>query len=435
MKRTLIVATCVVLFGSLAWADIAPAPLITGGATLTLKEAKDKDFAVTMAEEVVDLTPTPERNTVTAEFRLKNTADKPASLEVGFPSWFGQPLQDFAVTIDGAKQLAEVKKEQLSNGPHKTVFKFWMCWPMTFDKGQERTVKVSYWVVVDKQPPGPLGRLMQLPKDVSDKIAVCTSGYVLRTGAAWRGNIGKATIRLHYGQQVKKSLIVDMSPKDGWTYDPKSDTDTLVGEDFKPVAGMFFGAGPREIKPGEQPTEAEKAIARGKDIGDIAYSFKLCDDAQAAGVLEGALKDKKLNVWAMDYLLNMVEKQNVLKLSNEELPQRVIELLEWTVPPQGPEYTQNTGNKEAPYDSGAMTPGAELKVHGYYNRLFAYYRQNDHGKALTLGKHFAAFLKAIVDREGPNYNDPTKKHWPTLEERFRKTEQEYKNVSAFVAAG
>ena len=126
MKRTMIVAACLVLSGGLAWADIAPDPLITGGATLTLKEAKDKDFAVTMAEEVVDLTPTAERNTVTAEFKLKNTADKPATLEVGFPSWFGQPLQDFAVTIDGNKQLAEVKKEEFKS-PHKTTFKFWMC--------------------------------------------------------------------------------------------------------------------------------------------------------------------------------------------------------------------------------------------------------------------------------------------------------------------
>src|ERR1039457_5943594 len=103
---------------------------------------------------------------------------------------------------------------------------------MTFDKGQERNVTVTYWVALDKQPPGSLGRLMALPQDGADKISVCTSGYVLRAGAAWQGNIGEATIRLHYGQQVKKSSMVSMTPKDGWTYDEKSDIDTLVGENF-----------------------------------------------------------------------------------------------------------------------------------------------------------------------------------------------------------
>ena len=427
MKQAIILAMCLVVCGGLAWADIAPDPLITGGATLTAKNAKD--LTITMAEEVVDLTPTADRNAVTAVFRLKNTADKPATLEVGFPSWFDEPLQDFAVTVDGEKQLAEVKKEKLSGGPRKTVFKFWMCWPMTFEKNQERTVKVSYWVAMAKQPPGQMGRLMMLPQDVGDKVAVCNSGYVLRTGAAWQGNIGKATIRLHYGQQVKKSLMVSMTPKDGWTYDEKSDIDTLVGESFKPVESRFGGM--NAGLPGGAPAKPEQ----GKNIGDIYYSFKLCDDAQTAQVFEQALKDKKLNAWGMDYLLDMVEKQNVLKLSSEELPKHVMELLEWTVPPQGPQFRQNTGNKEVAYDSSALTPGAELKLHEYYRRVFAYYQQNDHGKALTLGKHFAKFLKTIVDRDGVFINDATKKHWQPQVDQFRKTEQEYKDVSTFVAAG
>ena len=96
---------------------------------------------------------------------------------------------------------------------------------------------------------------------------------------------------------------------------------------------------------------------------------------------------------------------------------------------------QEVGDKEIPYDSAALTPGAELKVHEYYRRLFAYYQQNDHGKALALGKHFETFLKTIVDRDGPMFNDPKKKHWQPQLDQFRKTEQEHKDVSAFVAAG
>ncbi len=133
----------------------------------------------------------------------------------------------------------------------------------------------------------------------------------------------------------------------------------------------------------------------------------------------------------------MVEKDNVLKLSNDDRTKRAMQILAGELPPNGPEYKQQTSARtEAPIDwKTVLTPGAEMKLHEYYGRLMAYYKQADKGKALELAKYYQAFLKVIVDREGPNYNDPTKKHWPVLEQRFRQTEADYKDVSDFLATG
>jgi len=41
---------------------------------------------------------------------------------------------------------------------------------------------------------------------LKETAGIARSGYVLRTGAAWAGTIGRAVIRMHYGE-VKRSLM------------------------------------------------------------------------------------------------------------------------------------------------------------------------------------------------------------------------------------
>ena len=435
MKHASILAMVLTATAAIALADIAPEPLITGGATLTPRNAKDLTVALT--EEVVDLTPSPQRNTVTAVFTLKNTGDKPATLDVGFVNFYGEVLKDTAVEIDGKKQLAEVTRETLPSGPYKTITKCWLTWPMTFDKGQTRTVKVSYWVEMGRTR---LITMTQLPKDVNDQVAPCCSGFVLRTGAAWLGNTSKGTFRLHYSDQVKKLLLTIQSPKDGWKYDEASNTDTLTLADFKPASAFGLGFGGGRQNP--SPLAAAVALGAGGQgnaktpVTDISYTFKVCDDAHTVAALEEALKAKKLDVWATDYLLNMVEKDNVLKLSNDDRTNVRHANPRRRAAAQRPEQAADDARTEAPIDwKTVLTPGAEMKLHEYYGRLMAYYKQADKGKVLELAKYYQAFLKVIVDREGPNYNDLTKKHWPVLEQRFRQTEADYKDVSDFLATG
>jgi hypothetical protein len=337
----------------LALADIAPDPLMTGGNALS---AKSRGVPVEMAWEEVDLTPSAEKNAVRAVFGLRNTGSEAVEFEVGFPSYFEMPLQDFALEVDGKKELAEVKKVELG-GPKK-LFEYWMCWSMKFDKGQERKVEVRYWV---KTAPGRSDLYhRELPKDLAAKINPLASGYVLRTGAGWAGRIGRAVVRLHYGA-VKRGWIKELQPARGWAYDAKADVDTLTLTDFEPDEGS-----------------------------DISYRFSLCTERDEAQLLEKALKEKRLDPWAQQRLLQLVEgKENVLGLDEARRAARVRETLEWMVPPVGPAA-----------DQGKISRGAEKIVREAFRRLLKLYQDSgEAAKAKAVAKPFLAFLKVMLDRD------------------------------------
>jgi hypothetical protein len=93
MIRLCIAAAAVLLMTCALLGDVAPDPLITGGATVSAKDAKGTPVA--MVWEEVDLYPSAEKNAVTAVFVLRNTSDKETSLEVGFPSNGQMSLRGF----------------------------------------------------------------------------------------------------------------------------------------------------------------------------------------------------------------------------------------------------------------------------------------------------------------------------------------------------
>ena len=370
-----------------ARADIAPEPLTTGGTTLTPRTTQPSPLPVTMLWEEVDIHPLPQNNAVAAVFCLKNTGKENIEIEVGFPSYFKTKLQDFKVRIDGKDQAAELKNDEPA-GPKK-VFKSWMCWRMSFPPGQERKVEVSYRVPTERGFP-PL-HVDKLPEDLKAKIWAYKSGYVLRTGAAWADKIGKAVIRIHYGDVVKKALVTELHPLKGWKYDEKADIDTLTLENFKPTEGW-----------------------------DVAYQFKLVDAAQEAELLLAALKEKKLDPWAMEYLLKLTEKDNPRKLSKEDQQKRVVEILEWMLPPNGPEFDQDK-----------ITRGAENVLQNACRRLLEHYRktgQND--KAADLGRRYQGFLKNVLDRNAQQRNSGG-----LVGREYAKLEKEYKALSDSLGQG
>ncbi len=253
---------------------------MTGGNTPAVHGGKD--VPVSMVWEEVDLRPSAGRNEVVALFGLKNVGDEPAEFEVGFPSFFKMPMKDFVIEIDGEKAEAVLKKDQ-TQGP-KRIFIYWMCWPMKFAAGQEHKVKVSYWVepesaryvsrtaTVKGRPttinePAISGEGLESP--LREQVGAKSSGYILRTGAAWRDTIGKATIRLHYGEQFKKDLVTNLAPAKGWTFDESANTSTLILDHIK-------------------PTSAD----------DIAYQWRLADPETEKAKLMEALRDGKLSTAA-----------------------------------------------------------------------------------------------------------------------------------------
>jgi hypothetical protein len=356
-------------------ADIAPNPLTTGGTNITLKDPAG-GVPVTMAWEEVDVTPSAEKNRVEAVFLLKNTGKKDVELTVGFPSYFQVALEDFTAEVDGKKQAAEVRKTG-GEGPKK-IFTYWLCWPMKFAAGEEHKVRVTYWCKTEMAFDF---FETKLPKDVRSEVCAYSSGYVLRTGAGWDGNIGKATIRLHYGDQVKKENVTIQQPEKGWKYDKKADVDELVLTDFKPEAGEL-------------------------STSDVVYRFKLHGPEEEAKVLFAALKDKRLDPWAIDRLLKAVEKDNVLRLDADARKAKAFEILELMVPPKGPKPLIQGPNDEP--DNKYLEYGAEMLLHDAFARLLAHYREEkDAASAEALTREFAALLKVVTARRDKEFfKDP-----------------------------
>ncbi len=364
MKRFMLFAGILLLAASqAARADIAPEPLITGGTSAAPKLAAGQACPVTMVAEEVDLYPSAAKNVVTARFVLKNTGDTDAELEVGFPSYFKMPLQDFKAEVDGQPQAAEVKN--IDGGGKKSVFTYWMCWPMKLAKGQERKVTVRY--SVETEHVYAKLHIKNLPAELKDKVWQRSSGYVLRTGAGWAGNIGKAVIRIHYGDGCPKDLMVTLLPKAGWQYDPQAKTDTLTLTDFEPT---------------DKVAMVDSQVV---NESDISYTFRVVDPQTEGKLLLAALKEKKLDPWAMQYLLDLVEKENVLKLSAAQQAAQVKEILEWMLPPQGPaSYAQE------------ISRGAERILENAFERLSKLYADaGETEKAQALSANHAKLVAWI----------------------------------------
>lgn len=407
-----------VLFAALiacpAAADIAPEPLVTGGNTMAPRE---KGVPVEMAWEEVDIHPSAAKNRVTAVFALRNTGDQAVKFEVGFPSYNRIALKDFAVEVDGRPQAAAEKKEGDGSERH---FLCWMCWEMEFAAKQERQVKVSYWV-----PTEHIYSHLEyesLPDDLKATVWPYETGYVLRTGVGWKGNIGKATIRLHYGEEVKKANTRDLRPDLGWTYDGKADVDTLVLKDFEPEGDWF-------------------------DICsyDVSFQFTMSGPRQEVDLLLKAAKEKRLDPWALQFLLEWIEKggnprriedledeiygeeeedlkrrltkqleleASALPLSEEERKRLILETLECMVPPGGPEFDQD-----------AIGPGAENIVQEAYHRLFSHFVDvKATEKAVAVGRHYQAFLEVILERD---------KKWKDKED-YKAAEADHERVVRFL---
>ena len=91
-----------------------------------------------------------------------------------------------------------------------------------------------------------------------------SSGYILRTGAASRDTIGKATIRLHYGEQFKKDLVTNLAPAKGWTFDESANTSTLILDHIKPTSADNIAYQWRLADPETEKAKLMEALRAGK---------------------------------------------------------------------------------------------------------------------------------------------------------------------------
>jgi hypothetical protein len=189
--------------------------------------------AIRMASERVDVTirwPFPDMavkigvpnghavTSVTGLFVLVNESNEPQSIHVSFPGSYH--VKGFARTVDGQP----VKVEERPGGEFGNVSK------IAFAPRQERTVRVKYTGYSD-----------------ATSGYYCGGGswaYILKTGARWKGTIGKAIIAFHFPPEMPPCgkgpfdfAAVQLNPP-GYLSDDR--TATWEFSDFKPCQDISF---------------------------------------------------------------------------------------------------------------------------------------------------------------------------------------------------
>jgi hypothetical protein len=175
-------------------ADIAP-PRQFGQSLAPSKATK-----VVMDSEEVRITLLPEHARVEAVFHLRNPGETQSFL-VGFPEAApgGRPavrLLGFSARVDGET----VEHTTHSGDEEEKSLGGWITWEMSFPAGESHEVEVSYRVPYrSRYRPTLLGH-----RDFT---------YVLKTGAAWHGPIGKAVIDVECGEGLERGHLCDIRLK------------------------------------------------------------------------------------------------------------------------------------------------------------------------------------------------------------------------------
>lgn len=218
MKPVPVLVPFLLLTAAAASADIAPDPEF--GQSLAPRETT----LVAMTAEEVTITLLAEKAEVRAVFHLSNTGGA-TKLEVGFPDVFspsswssGKPpegvsserLHTFRARVDGEVVAHRHRYLEASESPFERdrprsdrghwLDAGWLLWNMAFEASQKRTVEVTYWV-----PYRPFYR----PSLLGDRAFE----YILKTGAAWKGPIGKAVISVTFGEGVTRKHLQVKAPE------------------------------------------------------------------------------------------------------------------------------------------------------------------------------------------------------------------------------
>ncbi|MCI0341909.1 MAG: DUF4424 domain-containing protein [Planctomycetales bacterium] len=314
-------------------ADLAPEPQF--GESLSPR----KPTEVAMREETVRIRLERDRATVRAEFVLENTGPA-TTLEVGFPDVVypaehaadgppvglsGVMLQAFRVRVDGAPapvtyrhvpvgesreahdsarqriaslreriraerdperaadlrgELAGEEKRISGPGAEKDwAFRGWLVWTMTFREAERRAVAVSYWVSYEGwKEAGPLNERR--------------FRYILRTGAGWKGAIGRAQVLVSFDEGVSLRQVRRAEPPPGtrgesglgWDlrdFEPDRDIELLVAEhaDLAEAAAVYLAeaeAAEAEGRRGEAQSHRAMAARCQEDAGLFAECLATC---------------------------------------------------------------------------------------------------------------------------------------------------------------
>jgi hypothetical protein len=360
----------------------------------TALQPRFENPSVAMAWEEVDLTPTFKTIGVKAVFGMKNTSDKDVTVEVGFPVTLQADLADFTVTVAGAAkpEVKRIESEKARSGQRDPAMPemlsdglvaAWLCWTMTFPAGREQRVEVSYTFPPETRP---TLHGKSPPEDLKEKTKAYVSSYIVRTGRGWAGPIGRGVFRVHWSREVPKDHAWVMAPPwyrgrerpTEWQYDPKANVDTLTMTNFEP-----------------------------DDTYDIEFIFKAITPAEEVALLTAAIKKGQLGEYengenyALSNLVRLIDPSWILhhqtyvkmpmELPPEERQARLIEVLEYCIPPLGPK-----GLDKQILDGR----GGQLQDSFYFKAfkvlLTHYEKTGQKEKAAALAKGFGPVLEAMI---------------------------------------
>jgi hypothetical protein len=169
----------------------------------------EEEVIITIDDYIVRHSGIPLRRAhVKCTFLFKNTSDKVINTIVGFPGndqgeeTYSSPITDFVTVCNGLKYDIKIKKEILKeNKKEKSqLFRNWYIWEMKFPANSDVKVENSY------------NHILSAPSNYEPFYLK----YELSTGSNWKGNIGKATIKVIYknAEELEKR-VCEIKPK-GW---------------------------------------------------------------------------------------------------------------------------------------------------------------------------------------------------------------------------
>jgi hypothetical protein len=249
-------------FALAAHADVAPDPL-AGGASM-INSAQKTNIA--MNSEVVAIKLTKERCFVNVVFDMRNTSTA-EELEVGFPCNYDEEMDNFSAVVDGkpvrfkteeggryrkgwgpqpvpavfigpnGRPLPPVPAPKLAYTtprPYQELgFSAWKTWKMFFGDHARHRIEISY-----NNSLHPVSRRYSRPQlmtlsgePVKEELPTAAEArYVLRTGAFWKGPIGRATVNV-ICEGFQASSLLEAYPF-GWQV--TGNKATLVKTNFEP---------------------------------------------------------------------------------------------------------------------------------------------------------------------------------------------------------
>jgi hypothetical protein len=226
-----------------AAADIGPKPT-SSGRTPGPSGADVSGIGVRMEAEEVSLLlrrdgPDREKLDVSAVFKMRNDGDS-ETFETGFPVGAYKNMDAFSIEIDGKRvdfdivdrAAASPEGKEAPPGGRDQHPDWWYVWSGTYPARTVSTHVVKY--TVDLRRGG-----------VAKRNGA--AGYVLHTGAGWKGTIGRAVVTLRTGEGLTLDHLERYAPKKlgtrhadriEWTWtdlEPTKDDDLLVLYFDKPL--------------------------------------------------------------------------------------------------------------------------------------------------------------------------------------------------------